>query len=141
MSRLKSLIRLHQWKLDEKLRDLRELERLHSQLQARSTKLNLELAEEQAIAEKSREASYTYANYVESVFEQQRNLKQSIYETISQIQDLEEAVAKAYRELKKYELTEANRQQRQKQILERHQQNDLDEVALNLHRRRPAGLA
>ena len=138
MKRLTGLIRLHRWKLEEKLRDLRELERLHDKLQAQATSLEEDLVRERAIARDSREASYAFGRYVEHVIDQQRKLKESIYEVISQIQDLEGVVAETYRELKKYELTEANRLQRQRRNMQRREQIELDEIALNVHRRRTA---
>lgn len=138
MKRLTGLIRLHKWKLEEKLRDLRELERLHDKLQLQATNLKEELVRERAVAKESREASYAFGHYMESVIDQQRKLKESVYEVISQIQDLEGSVAETYRELKKYELTETNRLQRQKRDTLRREQIELDEIALNVHRRRTA---
>ncbi|MGB1548065.1 MAG: hypothetical protein ACPHIA_05985 [Alphaproteobacteria bacterium] len=138
MKRLTGLIRLHRWKLEEKLRDLRELERLHDKLQTEVTNLENELAREKAAAQESPEANYAFGRYVEGAIAQQRKLKASIYEVISQIQDLEGSVAEAYRELKKYEMTETNQLRRQKRETHRREQIELDEIALNVHRRRTA---
>ena len=107
-------------------------------MQLQATNLKEELVRERAVAKESREASYAFGHYMESVIDQQRKLKESVYEVISQIQDLEGSVAETYRELKKYELTETNRLQRQKRDTLRREQIELDEIALNVHRRRTA---
>ena len=136
MKRLTGLIRLHRWQLEERLRDLQELERLHERLQTQAVALDEDLAREKEVAGECHEASYTLSAYVEQTIDRRRKLKDSLYKVISQIQEVEDSVAEAYRELKKYELTEANQLQREKKYLERRQQVELDEISLNSYRRR-----
>jgi len=138
VKRLTGLIRLHRWKLEERLRDLRELERLYERLQSQASDLDAELSRERTVAMDSHEANHTIGGYVEKTIGRKRKLKDSMSEVVNQIGELESAVAEAYRELKKYELTEANQLQRQRKHLERRQQIELDEISLNTHRRRVA---
>jgi len=136
VKRLTGIIRLHRWQLEERLRDLQELERLHERLQTQVVGLDEELAREKTVAGECHEASYTLSAYVKQAIGRRRKLKDSLYRVIDQIQEMEDSVAEAYRELKKYELTEANRLQREKKYLERRQQIELDEISLNSYRRR-----
>jgi len=63
MSTLDTLIRLNRWKLDERRRQLGELERLFERLGSEAVRLEEELTREQRIAGASLEAGYAYAGY------------------------------------------------------------------------------
>ena len=139
MKRMTGLIRLHRWKLEERLRDLQELENLHERLKTQTMDLDEELAHEKTVAREYHEASYTFSAYTKQVIGRREKLKDSICEVIAQTQEVEEAVAEAYRELKKYELAEAAQLQRQKKYLERRQQIEFDEISINSYRRRMKG--
>ena len=58
MSTLDSLIRVNRWKLDERRRQLGELERLSERLGNEAIRLEQELASEQQVASASLEAGY-----------------------------------------------------------------------------------
>lgn len=130
MNSLKSVIRLHKWQLDEKRRELTDLENLREGLLADVARLEEEVERERDTARRNFEASFTFAAYAKSARERHERLDRSIAHVDEQIVAANEAVAEAYRELKKYELAEEEREKREALKLRRKQEALLDETAL-----------
>jgi flagellar export protein FliJ len=139
MTALESLIRLHRWQVDERRRQLAELEALGDKLRDEQQRLEAEQRSEQAAAASSTEAAYTYGNYAGALAERRRILAQSFAEVEQQIVKAREVVAEAFQEMKRYEITAANRQRQQRAKIARRQQAALDDVALDTYRRRNGG--
>lgn len=136
MSTLDSLIRINRWKLDERRRQLGELERLFERLGSESVRLEQELTSEQRVAGASPEAGYTYAGYARDLIARREKLAASISEVEGQLIAAREALAESFGEVKRYEIAAANRQKRDRLALERRQRIVQDEVALQVYRRR-----
>ena len=136
MKGLDSLIRLHRWQLDEKRRHLVELERLTQHLAARIRDLDVEIRNEQQVAGSSTEAAMTYGDYVQATIGRRVKLDASLAELQSQRVVAKEEMAEAYRELKKYELVKARNQRLANKRRQHQEQQVMDEVGLNLFRRR-----
>lgn len=134
---IKSLIRLHEWNVDEKRRKLGELLRLQGDLEEQLRQLEAEHERErQAAADDPTGAGLTYANYAHHVRQRRDNLKDSIEQMEIVIGYARDELADSYQELKKYETVEQNRQRRYELEQSRREQIMLDEVALNQHRRK-----
>jgi flagellar protein FliJ len=136
MSTIDTLIRVNRWKLDERRRQLGELERLLERLGNEAVRLAQELMREQKVAEASPEANYAYAGYARELIERRQKLAASISEVESQLVVAREALAETYGEVKRYEIAAANRQKRDRVAVDRRQRIAQDEVALNIYRRR-----
>jgi flagellar export protein FliJ len=139
MSALDSLIRLHRWQLDERRRQLADLDQLLYKLRQEELKLDAEQSTEQQVAGASAEAAFGYGGYARGVVERRRKLAQSIVEVEQQIVQAREALAETYQEVKRYEITASNRLHQQRQKLDRQQQRMMDEIAVEGYRRRRAG--
>jgi flagellar protein FliJ len=137
MKGLETLVRLHRWQLDERRRELADIERLIAQLQAEAERLAEELKTEQAVARESESGSRAYGPYAQTIAVRQRRLAATIVEVEARAVAAREAVAEEFRELKRHEMTLAERERRAKAELERKNQAVLDEIGLNVHRRRP----
>jgi chromosome segregation ATPase len=137
MKGLATLVRLHRWQLDERRREVTNLERLIEQLQAESGRLNEELASEQAVARESEAGNRAYGPFAQAIVVKQRRLAATIAEVETRAVAAREALAEAFRELKRHEMTLAERERRTKLALDRKNQVVLDEIGLNVHRRRP----
>lgn len=135
MSSLESLIRLHRWRLDEQQRNVAALEDLRAQLQAEFDRLDAEQAAEQEVAGKSPEASYGYDSYVVSLLDRRRRLGQSLADAERQIAKAREALAEIFQEVKRYEIAAARRLLNERILLEHQEQRDMDEIAIDVHRR------
>jgi len=138
MSTLDTLIRLNRWKLDERRRQLGELERLFERLGSEAVRLEEELTREQRIAGASLEAGYAYAGYARDLTARRQKLAASISEVEGQLIVAREALAESFGEVKRYEIAAANRQKRDRAMVERRQRIVQDEVALQVYRRRNA---
>jgi flagellar FliJ protein len=136
MSTIDTLIRVNRWKLDERRRQLGELERLFERLGGEAARLAQELTREQQIAGASPEASYAYAGYARELIVRRQKLAASISEVESQLVLAREVLAETYGEVKRYEIAAANRQKRDRAAVARRQGIVQDEVAMQVYRRR-----
>jgi len=136
MSALESLIRLHRWQLDERRRQLAELDTLGEKLRHEQTRLTAEEQQEQRVASSSQEAAPAYGNYARKLIERRDRLRESLASVEEQIVQAREALAETYREVKRYEIASANRLSQQKKRLARQQQRTLDELGIENYRRR-----
>jgi flagellar export protein FliJ len=139
MSALESLIRLHRWHLDERRRELAELDALGEKLRQEQARLTAEEGAEQAAAASSREAAMTYGGYAKKLIERRARLKESLSSVQEQIAQAREALAETYREVKRYEIASANRAMQQRKREARQQQRVLDELGIETHRRKRGG--
>lgn len=138
MSALDSLIRINKYKLDERRRQLAELERLVERLHSESHRLEQELTSEQQVAAASLEAGHAYGGYARDIIERRQKLANSIADAENQILAAREALAESFREVKRYEITAANRGTRERLAAERKLRIAQDEVAAQIHRRNAA---
>jgi flagellar export protein FliJ len=138
MSTLDSLIRINRWKLDEQRRQLAELDRLAARLRDEAGRLEQELSSEQRAASASFEASLGYPSFARELIERRRKLAASIEEVDSRIAAARDALAETFGEIKRYEITAANRAKRERATTARKQAATQDEVALQIYRRRTA---
>ena len=136
MKGLPTLIRLYRWRLDEKRRMFADLERLlagfHTQLEC----LEAELRAEQELAAGSDEGRYAYPTYAEAVIGRREALLRSIAEVGGAIAKAREEVAAAFEEVKTYEIVEENGEARTRAAAARREQLRLDEIGLDMYRRR-----
>jgi len=131
-----SLIRLHKFQVDEKRRKVAELEIMLTEFQSRERELDRHVKAEQERAGISDVAHFAYPMFAKSVMRRRENILQSIQGLERQLEDAKEELAGAFRELKKYELMEDNRKRKVRKEVMRVEQIQIDEVALNIHRRR-----
>ena len=139
MSTLDSLIRINRWQLDEKRRHLADLEALAARLRDEQRRLDDEEKREQAAATASPEAAFAYAGYAQALVERRRKLMQSLAEVAQQITAAHEALAEAFQEMKRYEITAASRARQAELGERRREQGVLDELGVEGFRRRASG--
>jgi flagellar protein FliJ len=128
---LKTLIRLSEWTVDEKRRELGViLDNLAVAEQARDD-LEAELLREQASAQSApQEAGFFYGAYADGVINKREQLRQQIININFRVEEAREALSEAYREQKKYETVEKNRLEREAKERDRKEQLLLDELGL-----------
>ncbi len=123
--------------MDEKRRKLAELQRLEDELRAQIIRLEEQLVVEQkSAAENPSEGGMAYANFANQVIQRRENLQDSLAQMSHVILGAREELAESYRDLKKYETVQRNREQRERQEQNRLEQAVLDEVVLSMHRSR-----
>jgi flagellar protein FliJ len=132
------LIRLNEREVDDKRRRLADLDRLLDQIKLQAQNLELELVQEQARAGADREAALTYGAYAQNIILRREKLAQSIRDLEEKVLEARDDLASAFQELKKFEIAEANFKRRKAAEELRIEQAQLDEVAVEGHRRKQA---
>ena len=138
MRTLSTLIKMHKHQLDEKRRALTDLENLRADLVAQLEKLDADLAREQEIAKQVECGAFAYAGFHQGYIQRRDKLTVSLAELETRIAVAHQDVSEAYQDVKRHEIALASRQRRQREEEERRTQNTLDEVSLDMHRRRSA---
>lgn len=135
---LKPLIRFRKFELDQRRRELRALEDLAAQIDASIIALDQEVANERRLAANDLLLARFWPTYADWARGRREELVQNRLQIGEQILKAEDAVTDAYRELKKFEVAEANRLARERAEMERKAQIRLDEIAQVAHLRKDA---
>lgn len=135
-SSLKTLIRLHRFLLDEKRKELGRHLRFEAALIKRKELLHARYLEEEAVANSNPVASVTFGQFVDWYISEQRTADSALEAVRVQIEKARDEIMEAFQTLKTYEITQDNREKREKAELERKMGLILDEIGLVLNRRR-----
>jgi len=135
VSTLDSLIRLHRWQVDERRRQVAELEALSARLRGELVRLAEERALEQSAAGASFLAQHVYPGYIRRALERQKTLERSLAEAEAQILQARDALAEAFQELKRYEIAAANRERLRMNAAARRERLETDAIAIENFRR------
>ncbi|MEX1147972.1 MAG: flagellar FliJ family protein [Sphingomonadales bacterium] len=127
------MIRVHKWQVDEKRRQLGELEVMRADLVRRRETLRREIAAEQQGAD-AQVVQFAFAAYVRDALVRLETLASSIAEVDRAIEAMQDEIAEALRELKKYEVAEARSEARAGLEAARRDQIATDEMALSMFR-------
>lgn len=128
---LNSLIRMHEWNVDEKRRKLGQLLGLMEDINRQLVHLAERLVEEQKIAAEQPElAGFHYDNFAKSVMERRERLEDTQKKMELVITEARKELNVAYQELKKFEKAEANRLERVNKEIARRDQLIMDEIGL-----------
>lgn len=138
MTALNSLVRVHQWELDEKRNKLADMERLLDKLQKDLTTIAQTYEAEKKIAVTSPEAAAAFPSYAEAVKQRRTRIQDSVQALEVSIEEAREEVRQSFQELKKYQTAESNELRREEAKRAKREQQALDEVGLNLYRRKVA---
>lgn len=136
---LKTLIRLSQFNVDEKRRMLTALQAREDQILDDIARAQQQLKDEQRVAaEDATGVGFIYGAYHRAWMGVREDQDRSLMAVRRQIEGARDELAEAYRELKTYEITQANREKREQEEADRKEQIFLDEVGATLHRRKEA---
>jgi len=128
---LKNLIRVH------KYRALGVLFDVLNALEQKMRDLEHQVEEEKRIAREAPiETMFSYGNFHKKAMVIRDTLQAEIAAKQAEIEEAQEAVNEAFRELKVYEQAEQNRIDREKEEQTRKENIEMDEIAMTLHRRR-----
>ena len=134
---LHTLIRINKWEVDQRRRELGNLLGTLAALKGNLQGIEEEVILEQGVAQASpEEAGLFYGSYAETVIERRHQLNDSMAQMEVQIAAAREELNAAYRELKKFEVAQQNRDRYETQEFARREQEILDELGLEAHRRK-----
>ena len=132
---LNTLIRLNEWTVDERRRELGDILSSLAELESGLHRLREELAREQGVVQASpEEAGFFYGNYAKAVIERRNHLDAGIVRMEEDVAQARDKLGEAYRELKKYEVAQDLRDTQEARELARKEQIDLDELGLQAYR-------
>jgi len=134
MRNKESLIRLHRFQVDERRRQVADLELMLEEFHRREDDLNRQVKYEQDKAGITDVGHFAYPMFAKSMLARRENILQSIEEISAQLRAAKDELADSFQDLKKYELVEENRKRRAKKEAVLLEQKDMDEVSLNIHR-------
>lgn len=137
MKSLDTLIRVHEWKLNEERRKLADLIGLSNDMRSQISRMEEELKSEAALVGDSIDAARSYSAYLKSQMQRRETLESSIVDLEKEITEVGECVASAFKELKTYEISRDRRNVEVARKRTRRDQSSMDEVALNMHRMKP----
>ena len=130
------LIRLKEMILNERLKSLGNLYRLEQSLKNRKILLKKQLLEEEIASLENQIAALTFGYYVEWNIAENKRVDQSIITTQHNIDVVREQIRKVFKEKKVFEIIRKKRIEREQAELRRKENIFLDEIGLNLYRRR-----
>jgi len=134
---LLTLIRLNEWTVDERRRELSDVLNSLAVLEESLERLRTEVLREQEFVKNSpEEAGFFYGNYANNVIHRRADLNQGIVRMERDVAVARERVNEAYRDLKKYEVAQETRNLEQAQEEAREEQIELDELGLQAYRQR-----
>ena len=136
MNAMEQLVRLHRWSVDEKRRQIGDLQRLRSKLSEDVARLDADLAAEMETARDGIEFRRAFAAYEQVVRARRSRLTMSIAEVDKEILRAQDELAETYRELKRYEQALAARTARDRAVRQRREQAVEDEIGLGIYRRK-----
>lgn len=137
---LHALIRLNQWEVDEKRRALGVLVRRLDELEGQAGQLEKQLIlEQEAARSQPNEAGFLYGNFAQAVIRARERLAGLINGANAEVDAAREALSEARRELKKYEVAQAQRDRRAAEEEAKAERFDLDEIGIQGHQRRKTG--
>ncbi|HAA92491.1 MAG TPA: hypothetical protein DCS82_05925 [Rhodospirillaceae bacterium] len=136
MSAIQKLIRFHRFQLDERRRGLKRLEDELAAAEEKVVALTVQIEKEKLLASQDFQASRDYGNFIEAALERLKAMEGEREIAAGRVDAAREEVREAFAEVKKYEITQANRDAEAARETERRERVELDEIALNNHRLR-----
>lgn len=130
-----ALIRLQKWHVDEIRRKLAELQSMHAEFERKRAELAASVADERKFGETSPIGAFAYPSFARAMNERSARLEESIKGIEREIALTKDALNEAYSELKKIEVLEDQRLERERIADDRAEQAELDDIALKGYRR------
>lgn len=135
MADLKGLIRLRRHELDEKRRELGELNAQIEALNERRRDVLNKLEKEKNLAAVDINAAQGFGQYLNGALNKCRLIDDDIKRIMVDVEKATDIVREAFMEVKKLELTQENREEEAEALLAKLEAAELDEIGLNAHRR------
>jgi len=136
MSVLRRLVRYRRHLLDEKRRELRELEERAAGIDKAIADLDDNVVAEQRFGRRSTDAFNGYGRFARAALDRRAALLERLSEANAAVDRARDELLDMFAEAKRYEIGLEQQLEAERQERERQSQGALDEAALNQHRRR-----
>jgi flagellar export protein FliJ len=128
MKSRETLIRLKRFHVDEKRRQVVQIEAMIAEFERMAADLDREIAHEQARAGIDDPAHFAYPTYAKAALARRDNLARSAADLKDQLEDARGQLADAFEELKKVEILEERDQHRERAAEAQAEQAELDRI-------------
>lgn len=135
MKTLNTLIRLAKFEVDERRRAMKVLLEREDEILRAIAELDDHVRIEAEAARNEPDFATSYGTFLRRARSERASLLEKLEELRPAIEAARDALAEAFEELKKVEITRDNRKEEIKREEERREQIELDEVGLQSHRR------
>ncbi|MDI1229338.1 MAG: flagellar FliJ family protein [bacterium] len=136
MADLSVLIRLHKHELDEKRRALGELHGQMAEMERRRRELERSFEAEKESIRLNGDVHFTFAQYAETVRMQQRQMIEDEQQLEKHIEKAKESLMETFSELKKYEMTQEERERLAAEEQSIKESREMDAIGLEGFRRK-----
>jgi len=135
---LKTLIRLQNWKIDQKRREQGVLEGQRAGYLQLINSLDAEVEREMQLAS-NMATPPDFGTYTQRVKAQKEELFEKIRDVDAEIEIIADALRDLFQELKRYEISLESRERTAIEDEKRKEQLELDEISMKMHSRKKAG--
>src|SRR3712207_3302614 len=125
-----SLIRLKRFQVDEKRRQVAQIEMMIAEFERLAADLDQQILAEQERTGIHDVTHYAYPTFARAAMQRRDNLRTSTEELRIQLQDARDQLAEAFEDLKKFELLDERDSERERVVQASREQAALDEAAL-----------
>jgi flagellar export protein FliJ len=134
-SRSESLIRLKKFQVDEKRRQVVQIEMMVNDFQRMAAELDQQIEIEQTKTGISDVAHFAYSTFAKAALARRDNLLASAHDMREKLEAAQDALAEAIEDMKKIELLDQRENQREAQEQAKVEQSEYDEMGRLRHRR------
>jgi flagellar export protein FliJ len=135
---LGKLIRFHRYHLDEKRREIKELEEAEAAISGQIDTLENQLESERSSLQAIPDALSDYGGYARAELDRRAELTKEKELASEAVAEARDALLNAFAELKRYEITLERYEQAERRERDKVDQSELDETALQNHGRQSA---
>ncbi len=128
-----SLIRLRRFQVDEKRRQVTQIETMMADFEQMAAELDRQILEEEERAGITDVTHFAYPTFAKAAMTRRDNLRQSAENLKQQLDDAQAELAEAYDELKKIELLQERSQEAERKSEDRRGQQEMDEIGLRMY--------
>lgn len=133
MKSRESLLRLKRFQVDEKRRQVTQIETMMAEFQRMADELDNQIKSEQERVGISDITHFAYPTFAKAAIQRRDNLTASADELVGQLEAAQDQLAEAVEELKKFEQLEERDNARERSEAEAAEQEELDEIAARRH--------
>ena len=134
-SRSESLIRLKKFNVDEKRRQVMQIEMMVADFERMATELDQQIEIEQTKTGISDVAHFAYSTFAKAALQRRDNLLASANDMRGKLESAQDQLAEALEDLKKVELLDQREHQRERDEQNKIEQAEFDEIARQRFRR------
>lgn len=134
-SRSESLIRLKKFQVDEKRRQVTQIEMMIADFERMASELDQQIEIEQQKTGISDVAHFAYSTFAKAAIQRRDNLLNSANDMKDKLEAAQDALAEAVEDLKKVELLDQREHSREQQEQAKIEQDGYDEIARLRHMR------